>query len=661
MEEPTLTSARAGRGPHEPRWPRWSRGSRARSQDAAPAERGLLRSVRRHPFRTLAATLLLLVVASVLVGGWYVWSLERDYRETRAHVDAAKLAMNPPEGQQFQFSSLPTLMAELDAVEAGLARLQERMDVPVLSGLVRETPYLGERMRAVEDLVAFGLQTTALARDSVLLTQDVYGAYSETGLTGEVDPNAPTWLTVVQANRDLIDDLLLRFDGLLAQRAALDYDNLPQQGKNALNSIDSLLSRAGDVRTEYGGFLDYYPIVEQALAVNRDGRYLVMLNNSNEIRPSGGFPGTYALVSVSDGRLQDYSFHVITEFDVAYAERRPAELPAPAPISTFLLQPQLLPRDAGWSPDFGENAQRWLEMWRIAGFPAVDGVIAVSDQAVQDVFDVLGPITVQIEGESVTITGENIISVIESYRSGPGDLHKDAVRIIGTAMLERIKAAGLGNQREILDNVQASANRREIQIYAVNPQIQEEVVARGWDGALYPQPGVASFGVTIANVIGNKASANIQISANLDLQPQADGTLLVTAELELKNNGDPDGDQFYNGFHRTWLSVWLPPDATLVSSEPASDAPPMADDPRSIGFHVPLLTQETRTVTVQFRLPAGSEQLLLRRQSGANDVRVRLSGTGSGAAACSYEQRYWLDDDAVLDLTACTSTKVHAE
>lgn len=604
-----------------------------------------------------------MMVCAVAVGGWYVWSLERDYRETRAHVDAAKEVLNPASGEQFAFTDLPTVLAELDEVDAGLQEMQGRLDIPILSAVARHMPIAGPKMKAIEQLVAFGLSTTQLARDSAQLTHDVYAAYADTGLTGPVDPASPTWLTVVQANRDLIDELLVRFDELLVERDNIDVANLPDRGKNSLASIDSMLNRAGDARTEYGGFLAYFPIVEQALAVNRDGRYLVMLNNSNEIRPSGGFPGTYAMVSISNGRLEDYSFHVIGEFDVAYADRRPTELPAPAPIATYLLQDHLLPRDAGWSPDFTEDARVWLEMWDIADLPAVDGVIAVSDQAVESIFAVLGPMTVEIEGESVTITGETVIDVIESYRDGPGTVHKEAVRIIGTALLEQIKAAGLGNQRSILDNIQDSANHREIQVYSTNAEVQAEIVSRGWDGALYPQPGVPTFGLTLANIIGNKASANLQVSADLKLTPQSDGSMAVEATLLLKNDGDPNGPQFYNGFHRTWLSVWLPPDAVLLSASPATDSPPMEDDPRAVGFHVPLMTQESKTIVLTFTLPAGSEELLLRRQSGANDVRIRLSGSGVDASggSCSYDQRFWLDDDAVLDLSACTSIKVHAD
>lgn len=635
-------------------------GSRQQASSGSGAGGRALSAVRRHPLRAALSVVTLLLVCVVAVGGWYAWTLERDYRETRAHVDAAKEVLSPASGEQFAFTDLPTVLAELDEVDAGLREMQGRLDIPIISPIARKMPIVGPKMKAIEQLVAFGLSTTQLARDGAQLTHDVYAAYAETGLTGPVDPASPTWLTVVQENRDLIDDLLVRFDALLVERDNIDVANLPGRGRNSLASIDSMLNSAGDARSEYGGFVAYFPIVEQALAVNRDGRYLVMLNNSNEIRPSGGFPGTYAIVSISNGRLQDYSFHVIGEFDAAYADNRTTVLPAPSPIDTYLLQDHLLPRDAGWSPDFTENAKLWLEMWQIAGFPAVDGVIAVSDQAVESIFAVLGPMTVEIEGAPVTITGDTVIDVIESYRDGPGNVHKEAVRIIGTALLEQIKGAGLGNQRAILDNIQASADHREIQIYSTNADVQAEVVTRGWDGALYPQPDVPTFALTLANVIGNKASANIQVSADLKLTTQVDGRIGVEATLLLKNDGDPRGPQFYDGFHRTWLSVWLPPGAVLASTTPATDSPPMEDDARALGFHVPLMTQESKTIVVTFTLPAGSEELLLRRQSGANDVRVRLNGTGTGGS-CTYDQRYWLDDDAVINLNTCTSSKVHAD
>jgi hypothetical protein len=423
-----------------------------------------------------------------------------------------------------------------------------------------------------------------------------------------------------------------------------------------LARLDPLLDRAQQARDKYAGLLDYYPIVEEALGVDRDGRYLVLLQNSQEIRPAGGFPGTYAVITVREGRLAEYEFHRISDFDLAYVDARPQPLPAPAPIRTYLEQLEWLPHDTGWLIDFREVARLLLEMHEMSGEPPIQGVVAVGDRVVQAMLETVGPLTVTIEGEEVFVDGENVIDVIESYRPGGQERHKEAVKIIGTALLERVKQSGFDVQRELVRTVVDYADRREIQLYAVKPELQEEIVARGWDGALDPEPGTPTLGMTLANIVGNKASRKIQASSTLTIENQSAGVAHATWTIELEHTGDPTDNLAYNGFHRTWLALYLPAGSELTSSslDPAPES--MTEDPRAIGFHIELMPQEPVTLTVRFSTPV-PEALLIRRQSGANDVAMDVQvELDSCAADVSFE--LWRDHR--LDVAACSVVPVES-
>lgn len=624
-----------------------------RNVHAAPAEPHATRTHGRRRSllaRGLAIAGALLAVL-VLLAGWYVLSLRADYRATRAEIDAIQ-AMMPPAGsnQQLQISQLPELVSRLATVEAGIRRLDERMHVPVLTTLALHTPWLGERVRALEEFIAFGVNASSLAHDSALLGNDIYAAWQASGFSGPADPNAPTWLGTVQHNRASIDGLLLRFDLLLQERAQLRDDRLPGRATRILATLDPLLIRAETTRDRYVGLLDYYPIVEEVLGAREDGRYLVLLLNSQEIRPIGGFPGTYAIITLRDGRLADYEFHNMLELDGAYLEHRSEVVPSPAPLAEHLKVMQLLPRDTGWEPDFATSAQTLLEMYAVTGEPEIQGVVAVTDRAVRDVLRVLGPLTVTVQGEPVTVNAENVIETIEAYRLGLGEKHKAVVRVIGSALLDRIRNGGFDLQRDTLVSIRESADRREIQLYAVDPDLQAEVVAHGWDGALVPDPAVPTLGITLANVVGNKASHHLDVASEMTFSPQAGGVTRVTWEIAISHTGDPQGDIYYNGFLRTWLAVYLPQDSTLISSSPLPEPAMVNDDPRATAFHLPIDPGKSKRVRVTFDLPPNAQSLYLRRQAGANPLQITLSG---GSAVCTIAGQITLERDAVIDLERC--------
>ena len=601
-------------------------------------------------WKLIALSALGCVVLLAIASGWYAWTVIGQYRDTRASIDQVRTLL-PTEGsgKRLSPSQLPLLHARLLDTQQQLRRLDDRVHVPIVTSAARRLPYLGEKVQASEALIDFGVGVTELAVDSSQLATNVYQAYQSTGLTGEVDPNAPTWLTVVQANRQQIDALLARFDAIRDMRTTIDEQALPQRGRSMLAQIDPMLDRVQRARDQYAGLLDYYPVVEQALGADRDGRYLVLFLNSQELRQSGGFPGTYGIITVREGRLASYEFFSISDLDAAYVEARDEPIPAPAPIRQYLKQQEWLPRDSGWSAEFSDAANLLLTMYAITGEPPIAGVMAVSDRAVEAVLATVGPVTVTFEGAEIEVNDENVINTIEGYRAGGGERHKEAVKAIGTALMDRIKGAGFDVQGEIIRTVRDYADRREIQFYAVSPDLQREVVELGWDGALNPEVGTPTLGMTISNIVGNKASQNVYLSSTLEFDDAARSVTQVTWTIMLEHTGDPDGNLMYNGFHRTWLALYLPSNATEIRSSIEPAPPWLNDDPRANGYHIELLPGESETVQITFTMPT-PQNLILRRQAGANDANVEITGR---VGNCDIDASFTLWKDFRLSTSTC--------
>lgn len=125
----------------------------------------------------------------------------------------------------------------------------------------------------------------------------------------------------------------------------------------------------------------------QILGKDKPKTYLVLFQNNMELRPTGGFIGSFGLASFDAGRLID-----INVFDVYAADGGlKGHVEPPGPIKKYLGEANWFLRDSNWDPDFPTSANRakWFldkEMDR-----SVDGVIGVDLEVVRGFLQTTGP------------------------------------------------------------------------------------------------------------------------------------------------------------------------------------------------------------------------------------------------------------------------------
>jgi len=142
---------------------------------------------------------------------------------------------------------------------------------------------------------------------------------------------------------------------------------------------------------------------------------LVLFQNPSEMRPGGGFLGSYADVSIKGGTVTNIAFHDVADADLAFKQK----IEPPAPLQ--LTETAFRPADANWFFDFPTSASETIQMFE-AATPSTtfDGVIAVTPQAMEDLLSVTGPITLpgatSTNGRataSTTFTSDNLVTQIQ--------------------------------------------------------------------------------------------------------------------------------------------------------------------------------------------------------------------------------------------------------
>ncbi|HDZ85999.1 MAG TPA: DUF4012 domain-containing protein, partial [Candidatus Moranbacteria bacterium] len=160
-------------------------------------------------------------------------------------------------------------------------------------------------------------------------------------------------------------------------------------------------------------------IADYLLKDGKERTFLVLLQNNMELRPGGGYIGTFGILKIENGRVKEIQTHDLSNFDA----RIPNIEKPPYPMEETLSIKYWKLRDSNYSPDFIENAKKAEYFYKLGeGQEELDGTIAITANVLLTALEVIGPI--QIEGYPGTYDSENAIMALE-YQVEKGYIDQD--------------------------------------------------------------------------------------------------------------------------------------------------------------------------------------------------------------------------------------------
>ena len=163
--------------------------------------------------KTLVA-LAAVVLLAVLTGGFYLWSIDRQYDKARNQADVVKSHFEF-EGSGPSLDQLPQITGDLSRLEEDLRELDRRVERPLIGSLVKSAPIVGEQVRESQELLDLGIELTSISRESSEIANQMKEALETNGFMGDEPLVGPTWLDVVNEHWDKIYELEARFDAAL--------------------------------------------------------------------------------------------------------------------------------------------------------------------------------------------------------------------------------------------------------------------------------------------------------------------------------------------------------------------------------------------------------------------------------------------------------------
>ncbi len=292
--------------------------------------------------------------------------------------------------------------------------------------------------------------------------------------------------------------------------------------------------------------LDGARLLPDLLGASGQRSYLLLVQNNDEARATGGFISAVGLLLLQDGDIAEISFedsYAVDDFTRPYPD-------SPPPVLRYMGIDQWVFRDANWSPDFPTSAQKALELYRGRHDLQVDGVMAVDQHALRAVVAALAPL--EVPGWPEPVTGENVISLIrlawspaESEQGSGFDIEwwrqrKAFINDLMTAMRARLETSpGDVNWVALARALLETLDQRHLQVWladTANPA-RDLLAERGWDGALR-QTSSDYVLVVDTNMGFNKVNASVRQSLDYRVLISVDGTAQATLTVRHVNPGD---------------------------------------------------------------------------------------------------------------------------
>lgn len=362
----------------------------------------------------------------------------------------------------------------------------------------------------------------------------------------------------------------------------------------------------------------------------REKTFLILFQNNMELRPGGGFIGSFGILKVRDGQLLNFAVHDTGNFD----GRIPSTVEPPYPMKETLNIDSWKLRDSNYAPDFPENAKKAEEFYKMGqGEENFDGIAAITTNVLTSFLKVIGP--VEIEGLAGTYGAENAVLDLERqveqeyYKQGItfGE-RKSVMSTLGLEIIKRVKDLPLNKKYALFQVLLENLRKKDIQLFFKDEGLQAQVTKARWDGHMDNDWKDDYLFAVDANLGALKSDYFVKRSYKyaVDLSGEAPkATLSVT----YKHTGLAR-DWFVKDY-QTFLRVYAPQDSYLTRVTGAAKEPVYGTflNKKYFGVLVQVPLNTEKTVVFEYNLPSSMERiwydLKIQKQPGLNDVPVSVT------------------------------------
>ena len=393
-------------------------------------------------------------------------------------------------------------------------------------------------------------------------------------------------------------------DDLQTQLGQITLSDIPITGSQQ-TQLQQILHVLPQARQTFDSAVIALPAVRWALGVDAPRTYLVQTTDRGEMRATGGFTGSFGVLTINGGRLSKIALTDVSLLDFnypnLYGHANPYNvtgLSVPEPYNTWWPFTSWGLRDTNWSADYPTTAKLAIDTFAKEGGPKVDGVITLSSLVIAHMLapDVLGSITVPCY--NVTVDDQNLENTIHYFQLGDGlkkenecnsslnsntSSRKKFTAALAQAMQDDLRKASSDRQGKAVQSLLTDFADKDFQVFLLQASSEQQLIQNHHDTAINRDPSTDATFIVHDNIGANKGSVYVTTKTTETITIDSQGN--AQHDLIMEMNYRPTGPVF--GYRATlsspepmsirdYIRVYVPPQATFSNGngfEQNHDAP----------------------------------------------------------------------------------------
>ncbi len=398
---------------------------------------------------------------------------------------------------------------------------------------------------------------------------------------------------------------LLRLSNLLSHLQSTGFSNFYSNGGELIDNLTQLKQLVGTVQKEVEDLrnsvaslqkISYFSRFEQLIEENylnyssdlyalndfldgllalldtsQEKHLLLLFQNSSEIRPAGGFLGSYGDVVIRGGQMENLIVQDIYWPDHEMNVTEKFIPPEPLQRTTK----DWGARDANWFFDFPASAQAvttLLESSKIYKEHNItfEGVIAVNINVLETILEVTGPIL--LEEYDIEINAENFLSELQrevemGRDKQAGDNPKRILSVLAPRLIEKLNNFSLETTREFIEKLGSHMAKKDIMVFMNDKRMAHSLQRFGADGSIYDLPSSFSgsyLAVVNANIAGGKSDAFVEQVIDVWIDVGTDGGTISDVAVKRIHSGENEKDWWYQEDNKDYIKIFTNPDSNLI-------------------------------------------------------------------------------------------------
>lgn len=255
------------------------------------------------------------------------------------------------------------------------------------------------------------------------------------------------------------------------------------------------------------------------LAYDQPRSYLILSQNNDELRPSGGYISTFGWLQLQNSRIMSYGYN----FTTPTTPNPPSEslLSDLNPPKWWLQSrvPIMAAWSGSWYADFSQTAK--LASWYYDNgqnpLSPVDGVVAIDITGFQYLLGALGDL--RVPEYNTTVNAGNFRQILYGLRAQDQVLDKEFLASAYRQILSQWQQISRDSGVKLLTAAFRGLQEKHILMYFNDPEVNDALTLLNWTGMQNPDSD--DFLMLADANLGNKSNSSItrDLRYNVTLQP----------------------------------------------------------------------------------------------------------------------------------------------